>query len=131
MEADMAALGLTNDGQENINSSRDLFHEDQLICKSVMSTVKPSVELEIRQSMLDQRGSGLFLTNGLGSNHEIYRSNPLVTCVEKRDVCHYCLENCLNVWDATAQPKENKRCMGCHSARFCSKVNGSTILARE
>ncbi|KAK0621779.1 hypothetical protein B0T17DRAFT_462455, partial [Bombardia bombarda] len=108
---------------------RDPLHSNPQLCRDLLSTIKSAVPLAIRSSKISP-GSGLFVEKEIEASREIYRSFPLMACVDtavnnNHTVCHYCLRD-------TKEPlsggdkvdgvyEEAKACSACKVARFCSK----------
>jgi hypothetical protein len=110
--------------------ARTALHEDKEASAYVLKTPTESVPLQIGASAIASPGSGLFAEKRIEECRQIFRSKPLIACVDSRvvSVCHYCLED-----STTGIPSQRRRkappslCSGCKIARFCSKVCFSSM----
>ncbi|KAK5652890.1 hypothetical protein OQA88_9556 [Cercophora sp. LCS_1] len=101
---------------------RDAFHSDTTLCKDILRTITASSSLAIRSSTISM-GSGLFTKEDIPDGREIYRSNPLISCVDAGNpsICHNCLQDTAEVFKKGGNGETTKACTGCLAARFCSK----------
>ncbi|KAK3361233.1 hypothetical protein B0T24DRAFT_539471 [Lasiosphaeria ovina] len=106
-----------------VPSPREAFHTQPDLCKELLRKVKSSVPLAIRSSKISM-GSGLFVDKDVEDGCEIYRSVPLISCINgnEEEFCHFCL-NSPKMDKGAAETGPLKRCQGCKVARFCSKVS--------
>ncbi|KAK3318085.1 hypothetical protein B0H66DRAFT_477139 [Apodospora peruviana] len=109
---------------------RETFHSDATLCRDMLRSVTSTVPLKIHSSKISS-GSGLFVEKPVDEGREIYRSEPLMTCIDygNESFCHYCLRDTnttpVGIDDGSttneATNSDAKACMGCKVARFCSK----------
>lgn len=101
---------------------REAFHTEPDLCKQMLRTVTASFLLAIRSSDISP-GSGLFTTEEIPDGREIYRSTPLISCVDPGNpsICHYCLQDTAEVFKRGGSGETTKACTGCQTARFCGK----------
>lgn len=114
-------------------SLKSALHEDQELCTQLLTTIEEAVPLRILKSLISGAGTGLFVTKNVEYGCEIYRSTPLVNCVEmdvKNQVCDYCYictESKLLPSDRFRTGMEPKAtvnaCNGCNVCYYCSKVS--------
>ncbi|KAK3352859.1 hypothetical protein B0T25DRAFT_501251 [Lasiosphaeria hispida] len=112
---------------------RQAFHTEPELCSAMLKTIKAAVPLAIESSNISM-GSGLFVTQSIDAGREIYRSNPVVACVDAGNptFCHYCLDNTKNVSQfMKARETSAKACTGCRVARFCSKESSKELRVRS
>jgi hypothetical protein len=77
-------------------SSRAFLHNGQALCKQLLDTITATVPLQILPSKIPGTGTGLFVTKDIEAGDEIFRSEPLVKCVEdgkQSAVCDYCYKD--------------------------------------
>ena len=107
------------------------MHEEPLLSKGILSAVRSTVPLEIKESTIGSAGSGLFAAEAVDAGTEIFRSQPLVNCRDPRlgHVCDFCFANAKTTvhrdgrfLKADEMPVTIKGCTGCMVARYCSKV---------
>lgn len=113
-------------------TSRTGLHKDQKLCTQVLETVTAAVPLRILPSNIPGAGTGLFVTKDVGYGEEIFRSDPLVNCVNNEMqslVCDYCYayqeSKVLSSgrFRTTNDSKlEIMACNGCRVCYYCSKV---------
>ncbi|KAL5364487.1 hypothetical protein BJX96DRAFT_135819 [Aspergillus floccosus] len=63
------------------------------LSEHLMSQVTSTVPLEVRPSSISGAKKGLFTTAAIQAGEEIFRSNPLIACVDdglQDAVCDYC-----------------------------------------
>ena len=106
---------------------RQAFHEDKEICKYLLESPVESTSLRIAGSKIANLGSGLVANTDIEQGRQIFKSKPLIACVDPRIdfACHYCLKGSEKVPLDEEVPTEQPRpkvCVGCRRARFCSKV---------
>ncbi len=110
------------------------MHRLKDLCKGILSMLTSSAApLEIKQSLIDGAGSGLFTTANIPEHHDVFRSQPLVNCRDPSTtyVCDYCLVNnksMVHRADGRFRTDDEKRptvmpCSGCKVARYCSTVS--------
>lgn len=69
------------------------LYENQNLCSRLLKTIDASTPLHIKRSDIQGAGTGLFVTNDIEANEELFRSNPLVNGVSREMhnvVCDYC-----------------------------------------
>jgi hypothetical protein len=111
---------------------RQLLAENQTACDFILSTTTSSIKLQIGSSLISlDAGNGLFAKQNIAAGQEIYRSKPLITCVDATNpaICHCCLhDSASTVLKSGIFRKASDAvpaalvCGGCKIARFCSKV---------
>lgn len=94
--------------------------------------VTSTFPLEIRPSSIAGAKNGLFSTSAIGEGEEIFRSDPLVTCVDDgrhATVCDYCFSYSQSSILPSGQFRETlevmepfKKCDGCKVCHYCSRV---------
>jgi SET and MYND domain-containing protein len=90
------------------------------------------VPLDIRPSSIAGAKHGLFTSAAIGEGEEIFRSDPLITCVSdgiQTIVCDYCLSYSRSAILPSGHFRQTwegmepfKRCGRCHACYYCSKV---------
>jgi hypothetical protein len=113
-------------------SLKSALHEDQELCTQLLTTIEEAVPLRILKSSISGAGAGLFGTKDVDFGCEIYRSTPLVNCVEinvQKQVCDYCYlytESMVLPSDRFRTGKELKAtvnaCNECKVCYYCSKI---------
>lgn len=108
------------------------LHKNQELCKSLLRNLDAAAALEILPSKAHQHGTGLFAKEGIPEGAEVFRSTPLVTCIEdemQSIICDFCFTSSANKINADGHftiegdvlPKIN-RCTKCRVCSYCSKV---------
>ena len=113
-------------------TSRAAFHEEQTLCTQLLNTITAAIPLQILPSKIKGAGAGLFTTKDVDYGEEIFRSGPVINCVEdgkQNIVCDNCYayrESKVHLsgrFRAAEDPKlEMKACNGCKVCYYCSKV---------
>jgi hypothetical protein len=108
------------------------LHQDQELCAQLLGTVVATIPLQISQSKISGAGTGLFVTQAVKAGEEVFRSDPLVSCVEdgmQSKICELCYR-----WPtsrvlphgrfcaAEDNVSDPKACSGCKVCYYCSKV---------
>lgn len=101
---------------------REAFHTEPSLCEEILRKVTATFSLAIRSSGISS-GSGLFTKEEIPDGREIYRSTPLISCVDPGNpsICHYCLQDTAEVFKKGNSDEATKACTGCLTARFCGK----------
>ena len=110
------------------------IHEDQALCTKLLDSVTAAVPLQILPSKIPGAGTGLFVTRDVDFGEEIFRSCPVVSCVEEgmyKFVCDYCYaysKSSIRPSGRLLNPEDPKlddlkACGGCRMCYYCSKVN--------
>jgi hypothetical protein len=113
---------------------RKAIHDDKDVCTYLIEGPVESTSLIIAESKIASLGSGLVADMGISQGRQIFKSKPLITCVDPRfdSICHYCLKGSEKVplaEEPTARPLP-KVCSACRRARFCSKVGAIYFVTR-
>jgi hypothetical protein len=120
-------------------TSRVAIYEDQALCTKLLDSVTAAVPPQILPSKIVGAGAGLFVTRDVDVDEEIFRSRPMVNCVDNKMQKLVC-DNCYTYeasfvyrneyFHATGDSKpEMKACSGCKVCYYCSKVSiNSAIL---
>lgn len=113
-------------------SSKKALHEEQTFCTELLATVKSAVPLQISQSTIPGAGTGLFVTEDVDLGQELFRSIPVVNCVEEgyqHLVCDYCYvfkdsKISFNGRFRTAEDRKPnvQACARCNMCYYCSRV---------
>ena len=127
-----------SNGDIGIAVSRAALYEDQTLCTQLLKTITTAIPLQILPSKIPGAGAGLFVTRDLDDGEEIFRSDPLVNCVEngmQSRVCDSCYDyKGSNIhpsgrfWKAEDIELDMKACGGCKVCYYCSKVRTTPIL---
>jgi len=110
------------------------LHEDEDKCKTMLSSVKTSVSLQILQAAIPGAGTGLFSSSKIAAGEEIFRvENPIVNCGETsmlESTCDFCFFNATSsihpsgrFATAADTPTLVSKCAGCKVVSYCSKVS--------
>jgi hypothetical protein len=121
------------DADDDIRAPRQLIAENSTACDFFLSTVtsKAGFKLTIGSSLIVDAGNGLFARQGIAAGQEIYRSTPVIRCVDatNRAICHNCLHDSASTLVKGGRFQSGgdavpvaKPCSGCRVATFCSKV---------
>lgn len=109
---------------------RQAIHDDKDICTYLVENPFESTSLVIAKSKIASLGSGLVADKGVDQGRQIFKSRPLIACVDARvdNICHYCLKGSEKVPLAEGPTTKAlpKACSACRRARFCSRV-GTTL----
>jgi hypothetical protein len=115
-------------------TSRVPIYENQALCTLLLNSVTAAVPLQILPSKIAGAGTGLFVTRDVDIGEEIFRSRPVVNCVDtkiQKLVCDYCY----NYSESSMHPSEGRfltpedphlksmmACSGCRVCYYCTKV---------
>lgn len=120
-----------DDGQDDYQPPRQMLNENESACEFFLKNITTTFKLKIGSSLIDGAGNGVFVLEKIPAGREIYRSAPLITCVDATNpnVCHFCLHDCSSLLLKAGKFRiynDNvhsvMRCASCKVARFCSKV---------
>ncbi|KAF2023778.1 SET domain-containing protein [Setomelanomma holmii] len=113
-------------------SSGYALHKDQTLCAELLASVKAAAPLQIIRSKISGAGTGLSVTNNVDFGQELFRSRPVVNCVEdgyQHLVCDYCyvykdskLNSSGRIRTAEDTKLDVKACNACHACYYCSKT---------
>jgi hypothetical protein len=117
----------------DLATSRVPIYEDQALCTKLLESVTAAVPLQILPSKIPGAGAGLFVTRDVDVGEEIFRSCPVVNCVDNKMqklVCDYCYaysESSIHPsgrFLTSNDPKlaQMMACNGCKVCYYCSKV---------
>lgn len=125
--------------QADVQTPRVAMHDDQTLCTQLLRTITAAVPLQILQSKIPGAGTGVFVTKDVDCGEEIFRSDPVVNCVEnemRRLVCDYCylyknskIHPSGRFREAEDPKVEMKACSGCKVCYYCSKVTNTPAQA--
>ncbi|TLD15283.1 hypothetical protein PspLS_10710 [Pyricularia sp. CBS 133598] len=118
---------------------RSRIHQDQELCRLILTAASASRPLEIRESNIPNAGSGLFTTAAIPIGVEIFRSSPIINVRDPsaRHVCDWCYTTTPSGIDnlgamaaeqlgATSlmppKPAAMLLCSGCKVGRYCSQA---------
>jgi hypothetical protein len=113
-------------------TSRVAIYEDQALCTKLLESVTAAAPLQILPSKIAGAGAGLFTTKDVDCVEDIFRSRPVVNCVENKMQKLVC-DNCYSCKNSHLHPSgrfcggedpnlELKACSGCKVSYYCSKV---------
>jgi hypothetical protein len=111
---------------------RVALYDDQTLCAQLLETITANIPLMILPSRISGAGVGLFVKKDVDYGREIFRSDPVVNCVQdemQNLVCDYCYAYQGNKVHphgrfCTAEDKEQEMqaCGACKVCYYCSKV---------
>jgi hypothetical protein len=108
------------------------MNDDQTLCIQLLESVISFVPLQIRRSDIPGDGAGLFITNDVEYGDEVFRSDPVVSCVADGmleivcDLC-YAYSDSKTTSDGRLRAEDDEKmvmtaCSGCKVCYYCSKV---------
>ncbi|KAK8027761.1 hypothetical protein PG991_004817 [Apiospora marii] len=106
------------------------FYQNPDLCQLLLSQIATGNTLHVRESRTPGAGSGLFAGNAVPAGQEVFRSKPVVTCVQDSlsTVCDFCYTN--NASKALPSGRFRTRhdpvealveCDGCHICKYCTE----------
>lgn len=107
------------------------FYQNPNLCQLLLSQIATGNTLQVRESQTTGAGSGLFTDNAVPAGEEVFRSKPVVTCVQDTlsTVCDFCYTN--NASKVLPEGRFRTRrdpiealveCNGCHICKYCTEV---------
>jgi hypothetical protein len=115
--------------------TRNAVYNDPAYSSELLKTVTTRTSLQISQSNIPGAGVGLFTTQDIEDGEEIFKSEPLVNCVQDGmqklvcDNCYTCSESRLHPTGrflTADDPKPTMNaCSGCKVCYYCSRVSTS------
>jgi ferredoxin len=109
------------------------IYDDQELCEHLLRSLNAQASLEILPSKIHLDGTGLFAKEAIAEGAEVFRSTPLVSCVENgmySVICDYCFTSSAGKINPVSghfrakgdiMPKINL-CVQCRVCGYCSKV---------
>ncbi|KAJ0421162.1 hypothetical protein BJY00DRAFT_312345 [Aspergillus carlsbadensis] len=102
------------------------------ISKYITAQISSTAPLEIRASSIPGARDGLFTTSAINEGEEIFRSDPLVNCVDdpvRKSVCDYCFHSSESPIMQSGRFREAsdvvapfKMCAKCKVCYYCSRA---------
>jgi hypothetical protein len=116
----------------------ETMSEDQELCRHLLRSLDTWMVLELLPSSLHYGGTGLFSLGAIPARFEIFRSTPLVRCVDDGktgahcDYCHKSITGLAKV-DVDPNPEGNVTfkaplCQFCGQCGYCSDVRTPALI---
>ncbi|KAK8113834.1 hypothetical protein PG999_005903 [Apiospora kogelbergensis] len=106
------------------------FYENRTLCQRLLSQINTGNTLQVRKSRTPGAGSGLFTDIAVPAGQEVFRSKPVVTCVQDSlgTVCDFCYANSANKVLPSGRFRTRRdpvqdlvECDGCHICKYCTE----------
>ncbi|KAK8050172.1 hypothetical protein PG994_011902 [Apiospora phragmitis] len=113
------------------------FYQNPGLCQLLLSQISTGNALQVRESRTPGAGSGLFADNAVPAGQEVFRSKPVVTCVQDSlsTVCDFCYANNASKVLPSGRFRTRRdpiealmECEGCHICKYCSESCRNTAF---
>ncbi|KAK7970103.1 SET and MYND domain protein [Apiospora saccharicola] len=113
------------------------FYQNPNLCQLLLSEIVTSNTLQVRESRTPGAGSGLFADNAVPAGQEVFRSKPVVTCVQDSlsTVCDFCYTNNASKVLPSGRFRTRRgpiealvECNGCHICKYCTESCRNTAF---
>jgi hypothetical protein len=128
----MASQTLLTDTGDDVPA----IHKDEELCQYLLNSITTKTSLQILPSGIHSNGTGLFTKEVIPEGADVFRSQPLISCLSRehsRNVCDYCLTNSTSKIHPTGHFRKEgesmpliSQCAACGVCGYCSKVRPGT-----